>query len=497
MAIYSNCSKHLARIDLQFKMRTVNSLRQWKSSRLGILVLAASSSTSAIIVFLVQLHSAQLRYQLDYEEGNILNAAVRIVRGMTIYPPPHSWPSVMNPYGPIGYEMVSWMVRLGGVDFTLPRYLVMTFAAICCVLIGVIVWKQQHSALAGIAFGALFFGFGGVFSWMSKLRMDLIALAFSLGAICVVVSRRRLWWLSVLLMVAAVFTKHTALAAPAACLVWLWLDGERKLVAKMALLGAALGLCAFAYMQWRTHGTFLFYMTGTHPDLFSWSVYFHHLYWLVQSQAVISTLALVTVVMAIARRKASLALIYLAFAVITAVTVGKAGSAYNHLLELSAALTIAAAVGWSELANASDWKFRFAGTLLVVMLAATYVNNTMHLGFEWRNDEYDRLETYLRNFHGDRVITENLGAAVLAGKTLWISNPFVYTQLVKHGGWSDADLQQQLRKHEVDLVLYEPSQEWSPEFTRALRENYHVEARFLCKGAFQAWVPNSTSQQSR
>jgi len=462
-----------------------------------VLVLATASVSAAAVVLVIAVSAARLPYQLDYEGGNILNAAVRVVRGVTIYPAPHSWPSVINPYGPVGYELVSWMVRIGGVELPLPRTMVVGFGVLCSLFIGLIVWREVRSGPAAVAFGSVFLSFGVVFGWLPKLRMDFFALSFSLAAMAVLVSKRKWWWVPVVLLVAAVFTKHTALAAPTACVVWMWLEGERKRAAKMVGLGVGLGLLVTAYMQWRTHGTFLFYMTGTHPDTFRWGTYFEQLYLHFTANAVLSALALVAVVMAAVRKKVGLPVLYLVFATLTTVTIGKAGSNYNHLVELSAAMCIAGAVGWKELAEAQDWKLRFAATALTLLLAATVVNNAVRQPVPVRDSGCDAAYAYVKNVRGERVITENLSAAVLGGKTLWISNPFVYTQLVKYGGWSDADLQRQLREHQVDLVIFDKEQEWSPGFMKALEENYRADRTFSCRYASTAWVPKPAANGGR
>ena len=473
---------------------------QWKTSKIGVLVLATSAVCSAVVTLVIMVSTARLPYQIDYEEGNVLNSAVRIVHGMPIYPAPHSWPSVINPYGPIGYEMVSWMVRLGGVELELPRLLMIGFTVICCVLIGFIVWREIRSMAAAFAFGALLLSFGVVNSWAVNLRVDMIALAFSLAAIAVLAVRQKWWWVSAVLIVAAIFTKHTSLAAPIACVLWLWLKGERKVALKMTGLAVALGVCGLAYMQWTTHGTFLFYMTGTHPDFFLWRRYFEELYLHFTWNAVISALALVAVVMTAVRRKLSLPVLYLLAATAMTVTIGKGGSSYNHLIELSAAMCIAAGVGWYELTSAKDWKLSIAGTALVLFLAATAVNNALHMKFRTRSNECDEAYTYVKNFRGERVVSVNLSMVVLAGKTLWISNPYVYTQLVKYGGWSDTDFQQQLREHQVDLLMFNEDQEWSPEILKAVQQNYRIDQSFDCREAtpnsLSAYVPKANKRSS-
>ncbi len=62
-----------------------------------------------------------LSYQLDYEEGNILNAAVRILHGQSIYPPPSDSLYVFNPYGPVFCGLVALIAKYFGAEFTYLR----------------------------------------------------------------------------------------------------------------------------------------------------------------------------------------------------------------------------------------------------------------------------------------------------------------------------------------------------------------------------------------
>jgi len=118
----------------------------------------------------------------------------------------------------------------------------------------------------------------------------------------------------------------------------------------------------------------------------------------------------------------------------------------------------------------------------------------VRLEFAPRDSECEAAYTYLKNFPGQRVITENMAAAALTGKTLWISNPYVYTQLVKYGGWSDADLREQLRKHQIDLVLFGKDQEWSPEMLSTLEDSYQLQRTFNCRTIPMAYLPKSPAK---
>ena len=47
----------------------------------------------ALFALVYAANTARLPMQFDYEEGNILNAGLRITHGQTPYPQPSSWPS--------------------------------------------------------------------------------------------------------------------------------------------------------------------------------------------------------------------------------------------------------------------------------------------------------------------------------------------------------------------------------------------------------------------
>src|SRR5262245_55785465 len=78
---------------------------------------------------------AAFPYQLDYEEGNVLNAANRIVHGLTPYPEPGSFPYVLNPYGPLGYLLIAVPVKAAGLSLYPPRLLVLLATVVVALLI--------------------------------------------------------------------------------------------------------------------------------------------------------------------------------------------------------------------------------------------------------------------------------------------------------------------------------------------------------------------------
>jgi hypothetical protein len=109
---------------------------------------------------------------------------------------------------------------------------------------------------------------------------------------------------------------------------------------------------------------------------------------------------------------------------------------------------------------------------------------------------------FVRSQPGDRILSENVGALVLGGKKVWVSNLFVYTQLIEHAGWKDAGMKQMLDSRSFDLVvasrnflgnknyLLLGADRFAPEAIQALAKNYHAAAFFECKDAAFMFVPN-------
>lgn len=455
------------------------------------LVFASVVLICALVNLFGSVARARVSYQLNYEEGNILNTADRILQGLSPYPDPHGWPSVINPYGPIPYYLVSAVVRIWGLSFFPSRLLIVLCTCLIAIVIAALVRRWGGSWLAGIAFAALYLCDPVVQDWTGLLRVDLIALLFTLAGLFVFATQPRRWWPSALLFVAALFCKYTMLAAPAACVTWLLFQHDWRGALRAVVFASVLSVAAFAVIQWATHSWFAFYMFHTHPDPFLLRQYLDGIADAAKGNALLLVLCAVLLVHDLRLRRPSVPLLYLLFSVIGAVTMGKAGSDTNHLLELTAATCLAAGAVWSVLWEIPAPKPRWAATALALLLAILAIRHATEVGFEGPYPGCEPAYAFVRAHPGKNFLSENLGAVVMAHHPLLISNPFVYTQLVEYGGWSDQSLQQQIRDPYYDLIIMntEPAQEWSDEVIAALREHYVPVAHFNCELAEQMWEP--------
>ena len=102
--------------------------------------------------------------------------------------------------------------------------------------------------------------------------------------------------------------------------------------------------------------------------------------------------------------------------------------------------------------------------------------------------------SFVRHHRGERVLAGDVGAVLLGGKPVMVSDPYAYSQLVRHGGWSDQDLQNKLGSGYFDLVLMSDqsgkrAERWTEPVRRALAEHYRPVQRFYCTGVAAAYEP--------
>ncbi|PYX57584.1 MAG: hypothetical protein DMG76_11420 [Acidobacteria bacterium] len=455
-------------------------------------LVAACLLYAALVSMANGLRLARQPYQFDYEEGNVLNAAVRIIAGLTPYPVPQSWPIVLNSYGPIPYLISAGLIRNRKPELFRPRIISLVAATIVAFEIGLLASGLPDSVLLGISLGAFFLTLPLVQEWAPILRVDFLGLAFSLGGLVVFLRLPRLHFGVPFFFAGALLCKVTFLAAPITCVVILvrgkrWRDLTFGMLAGVAVLGIAI-----AALQWSTHGEFLFHQFGTHVDSLSWTNYRTHASQVLRETAVLVALTLVGI---IRRRRLAPPFLYFFFVILGTVTALKVGSESNHFLELEAALCISSATGVRELQKMNRLPFATAGLIVLcgVIFAVEGIANRALYSSQGVVDECPRAYAYIRDH--ERVLSENVGALVLTGRPVLLSNPFVYAQLVRSGKWPSGRVEQMLEESTADLVIIgKPrisEQRWSQPALAALASNYHVSKRFACPDAMVAYEPNS------
>jgi len=459
-------------------------------------------------------------FQFDYGEGNVLATLARIAHGLTPYPDPRAFPNAIDPYGPVGYYLLAIPVKLFGISLLTPRLLVIVSVAAICIFLALIIARATHSVAAAVIFSAACASLPLVQGLAPVLRVDFIGLALCVAGLYVFCHRTAAedtqapkdvfhvssslssvanlsLLASVILFVAAGFCKHSLLAAPAACTLYLVSHRRWREAANFAGAGAALGVGAFGITELLTHGFFAEHLFLTHPDPFSWNGYALRITRLAIGAAPLVTLALVRVFWELRRKQLSIPGWWFLLATITAITAGKQGSGWNHFLEWTATLCLCAALGWNVIRRTRPAAVLFAAWLAVMLV---WPAQSM---FDWSNglQQCPQAHAYIRNHAADRVLSENVSALLVGGKTVWVLDPFVYSQIVMHGTWPDDVIEPRLRSRWFDLVVMRRDYTQSPDALRrgverfsagmlqGLAANYRVVRGFQCTDANVVFEP--------
>jgi hypothetical protein len=456
-----------------------------------VLIIALELSLAAVALRCLAIFLGKIPiaapFQYDYEEGNILNALVRITQGATPYPDPHALPNIINPYGPAAYYLLVLPVKVLGLTFLYPRAMILGCAMAIAGLISVELRRTTRSTALALTFGLIYLTIPNVQKWAWLLRVDLLGIAFTIAgliAFCWRFDRDRALVLAALLFAAGLLVKPTLIAAPAAC--FLALIARRRFREAGTLAGitaTSVGL-VMAIFAGVTHGAVLVDIFLSHPDPFSLRAYTDGLALMLKASWPLVILASIAIAHDIAERRVSPPILWLLLATATATTAGKFGSSQNHFLEWNTSLCLAAGLGMHRVINLQARKVALAATAISVIAAGFVFRHPRYLADVNLQRGCPQAYEWVRTQSGSNLLSENVGALVLGNQRVWVSNPYVLAQLVEHAGWSDADLVRMVRARRFGAVItgrnYITEERFSSEALRALDENYAPETGFEC-----------------
>jgi hypothetical protein len=428
---------------------------------------------------------ALIPFQVDYAEGTILAVAVNALHGGPLYTAPGSFPYVLNPYGPVTYCIVALLLKVFGLSLFWPRCIILASAVGISVLIGLIAKALGGRSDVGALFGVVFFCNPIVWIWLPLLRVDFLAVLFSLTGLLLFARRPTRVELAAICFVAAGFTKQSAVAAPIALCVELLL--ERRLGDCLRLVVWLIGLSAVALTLLGRDAAF--HLISIHQDPFSPSRYVDTLMTVLAGSFALVLAATYGAVLG-ATTRGRLAWVYLGVCTLTTLSAGKMGAETNHFIEWLAAVASVAAISLSVQMSKDDTGARLvAAGVLAVTLAAV-------VGVRWfpRKDidpggcraAYD----FIARSPSQRILSEDVTALLLGGKPVAVSDPFAYS-LIKGVTWERGGLEHLVSIGYFDLVVVgrdsfrrdHPQPRWSPELVSAVTAKYRAVDRFQCSSA--------------
>lgn len=438
-------------------------------------------------------------YPLDYGEGPLLDQAVRLSHFRNIYDGDlNTPPYTISNYPPLYPLVQAPLVALFGPSLAYGRAIDVIALLAAALSLGFAIRALTGDRFAALAGGAMLLSFPYVLHWSALCRVDCLALGLSCAALALVVRRRegRAGWIgAAFLLAAAVYTRQSfALAAPFAAFVWLLRAGPRRTAFLFAAWTAGICIALFTLISLLTGGGFYFNIVEANINTYHWSRTVAFLREFLSSAPLLCAAGLLLILAGPGRDGKTrpgawwLAAPYLVGSLATALTVGKSGSNVNYLLELCAALSLAAGAWLGRFGAPSP-----ARIVVVLLLAAQlytmqgwWRTNYRHRidGPISRAGEIAELEKIVREADGPVIADEHMGLLPLVGKSIYYQ-PFEMKQLEESDRWNPTFLLESIRggRFPVILVYAAPTydsrgQRWSRSVFSFINQFYRPEGRF-------------------
>jgi hypothetical protein len=460
---------------------------------------AAVVGIGVILTLARAIYRIAIPFQIDYAEGPILHTASRLAKGGNLYPPVTTPPYEIDSYPPIIYHLVEASVRTFGVSLLYPRLMTLLSALLICVLLSVLVHVYTKSWKTSLTFGFLFFTIPIVQPWLSIVRFDMVGLALALCGLVLFIVYPRYWYLSVIPFSMAVCGLYTLIAAPAACFWCLLIGRQWK---KALVFGFSIGFILigiFWLQQLRTGDNVSFHLFHTQHSPYSLSQLGEMAQTVLRTHAVVFILGFGVIWLCVTDRKLAVPALYLGFASLTSLTLGKIGATDNHLLQILVAACWSSGIvyQWMRQNLPNDVGL---GLLTLALIFAVVTNTPFRPGKKLQQvAECGKAYSAIKNNLGDRILGENIAALVMGDRQVYVSDPFIYRWLVAKGGWPDIDLKDRIVSHFFTAIVTNrpvegiegPDDRWPDSIRSSIRENYTLTEQFVCRDAGYVYQPNN------
>jgi hypothetical protein len=455
--------------------------------RRGLHLAVVAALAAGALLFAVNAVD-QVRRDLpsDYVEGVVLSAQLDVAADRSPFDP-GGWaapPYRIHLYGPVFYELAGRILGAFGAPASLAPGRLVSLAGLVLALGGGFLLARRLSGPGG---GAAVVGLLAPLSYLPLLifapqnRVDTLAAGLSICGLAVAVrGGRTAPALAALLFVLALFTKPTALAAPAALfLAWVW----RRRRETFVLTGAALifGLSGLAFMQWATGGGFVtavFGFNGANP--FSLGGWFKAVQSALGQPLLMVAAGLAIAGVASSEAEERLASLYALIALTLAIaTVGKVGANVNYFVEPALATPPLLALAWRR----SSGELRGLG-LALALAAASLLVAAPRVALELRGrGERAQAESELRPILAGRsVLTMEITSALRAGATPYLNDPSIFACLTAAGRLDERRILADLEGGAIEIVLADADlaearpvySNWSPAVRAAVTRNFEL-----------------------
>ncbi|MDI6784667.1 MAG: glycosyltransferase family 39 protein [bacterium] len=431
-------------------------------------------------------------YDLDNEEGFILNQTRLLAQGKTIYPELNNYPYTVGNYPPVFQMLCVPITWIFGDTHSIGRSLSFLSTLMLGLLIFLIVKQMTNAVIPALIAGLFPFGTHYVYRWAAYNRVDMLALLFALLGLHLIWRNEKrsevrsqksdclLLTAACLLFILAFYTKQSMVAAPIAATIYLLMKDKKQ--AGFLVIGYMVGIIViFLIGNALTAGQLYQHLILYNLNPFSWFTV-----WLYARNLIhFYPFFLILVLLVLLNRNTNrLFSTYFLLSVFVAISCGKLGSAVNYLLELMVAGSIlfGLAIKQSEVLSPKSLVKPFCFILLIIQLLLIY-----HVPYKLEYGETPTQKDWFYAKETEKYIQQTQGLILSDDAAMLVRNqkpvlfqPFIMSTLARQKLWDQTPVINDLNQQKFELlILYfdinrNPDLErYTKEMINAIRTNYH------------------------
>jgi 4-amino-4-deoxy-L-arabinose transferase-like glycosyltransferase len=436
-------------------------------------------------------------YDLDNEEGFILNQTGLLAQEQTIYPELNEYPYTVGNYPPVFQLLCVPLTWIFGNSHVIGRSISVLATLLIGFLIYLIVRKITQTTIPAFIAGLFPFSTHYFYRWAAYNRVDMLALLFVLLGIYLIqklevreqkseVREQKsdclLLTAACLLFILAFYTKQSMVAAPIAAMIYLLMKDKKQ--AGVLALGYLVGIIAiFLIGNAITKGQFYNHLILYNMNPFSWFTV-----WLYAKNLIyFYPIFLILILFTLFNRKTNLLFsFYFIFSVIIAISCGKLGSAVNYLLELMAAGSILFGFALNQF-RISDFGFRISKPLIINFFIILQLVWIYHVPYKLEYGETPTQRDWFYAKETEKYIQQTQGWILSDDVAMLIRNqkpvffqPFIMSTLARQKLWDQTPVVIDLNQQKFELLIlyfnasHNPDLErYTEEMLNAIRTNYH------------------------
>lgn len=421
-------------------------------------------------------------HQIDREEGFILNQALMLAAGQSIYQPITSEPYLVGNYTPIFPTVYGFGTIFTGDGLGTGRALVLLAALLMLGFLGAAVYTLTNQVLPALLAPAIFLCTYDLNDWIVFARVDFPALCFTALGLFLFLRKsndKRFLLASALAFVCAFYTKQNQVLAPMAAVGVLALYRQWSQLRTLALVGLIGGVIVGLLLLAITRGQFWLHTVTYNANEMDWGslrVWLRHLRIFEWPLLIAIFLSLGILIHQIwtSRKQGDSSPVPHAFVCLYAIlgaasiaTIAKMGSASNYLLDfhLSGLLLLGVALG--QVLNAlkePHWRWNSAAPFTLVVVLVALHGARIHT--TWLKDAIfppppstleraplDALVLEIMDAPGD-VLSEDPVLLIAADKRV-LYQPFIMARLAQEAHWSSDKFTDRIRRGEFSMIVTE------------------------------------------